>query len=815
MKQNSSTSKLEIVLIIILGLVVIAGGVVGVFIYLENNQPVVTSTPVAGNPVISLEPKIGQAGTQVSVQGQGWQAGSTVLISLTTADAGELPDASITSAVVNEQGQFTASFIFPEESRWEGQQLAMVVARTADRTLVSQAVFGLEVEAQQATAIPTPTEAAPIPTNTPPPGPPLVTTTTDLNIRSGPGVVYPVLGLIPAGQTADVTGISSDGNWWQIKFLGAADERGWLSAQFVTTQDVADVPVVQGPPLPVTPTPTPVPTISPTPPVISAWHGEYYNNINLSGNPTLVRNDTAIDFIWGTDSPASDISQDNFSARWSRDWRFEQGLYRFNLAVDDGARLWVDGRLIIDTWREGPARELTADYALNEGTHHLQLEYFERTGHAEIGLWWDKITVPSYPDWQGEYWSNLDLRGSPIFVRNDRNINFRWGTGAPVAGFPDSNFSVRWSRWVTFVPGIYRFQARADDGIRVYVDNQLVLNEWHSSQGNQLYSVDLNLSDSHRLEVEYYEQAGNALAEFWWEAISPTATPTQSPTVIPTPTHTPITPVPPTATATPTHTPETPTSTATLTQTPSPTHTPVTPTLTGTPTHTATPSTTPTSTDTPTFTPSPTNTSTPTDTPTFTPTTTTTVTGTSTATVTTTPTATPTVGPLANFVASPLRGTVPLTVTFVNSSTSANSYLWNFGDGSTLLTTGDITGTIVNPTHSYTQTGIFTVTLAASDGVVTDTLSKVGYIKTFGPDDPQAIFSASPISGTAPLTVTFTNSSTNTTSYLWNFGDSSLVSVEISPTHIYTQAGVYTVTLTASDGLITDMLTKPNLITIE
>ena len=127
---------------------------------------------------------------------------------------------------------------------------------------------------------------------------------------------------------------------------------------------------------------------------------------------------------------------------------------------------------------------------------------------------------------------------------------------------------------------------------------------------------------------------------------------------------------------------------------------------------------------------------TPTDTVILTPTPTTTATSTSTATAT--PTATLTVDPLASFVANPLRGTVPLTVTFVNSSTNATSYLWNFGDGS-------IGNAEINPTHIYTQTGIFTITLAASNGTITDTLTRPGYIKTFGPTDPQANFAASPI----------------------------------------------------------------------
>jgi PKD repeat protein len=143
-------------------------------------------------------------------------------------------------------------------------------------------------------------------------------------------------------------------------------------------------------------------------------------------------------------------------------------------------------------------------------------------------------------------------------------------------------------------------------------------------------------------------------------------------------------------------------------------------------------------------------------------------------------------------------------VTFVNGSTNASSFLWSFGDGTT--------GSAVDPSHSYIQPGVYTVTLVASDGVVTDTLSRGRYIKAYGPNSLQANFTASPISGTVPLTVTFLNSSINATSFLWNFGDG-LTSIEINSSHSFTQAGIYTVTLAASDGVMTDTLVKPNYIT--
>jgi hypothetical protein len=157
------------------------------------------------------------------------------------------------------------------------------------------------------------------------------------------------------------------------------------------------------------------------------------------------------------------------------------------------------------------------------------------------------------------------LQGDPSLVRNDRNIDFRWGTGPPAAGLPADNFSARWSRQVTFKPGVYRFSSQADDGIRFYLDGNLVLDEWHDSSGEKTYRVEKPLSGSHRLMVDYYESGGQALVKFEWKRVS------DLPTATPTPTSTPTVEPTPTATATPEPTPtETPTPEPTPTETPTP-----------------------------------------------------------------------------------------------------------------------------------------------------------------------------------------------------------------------------------------------------
>ena len=67
--------------------------------------------------------------------------------------------------------------------------------------------------------------------------------------------------------------------------------------------------------------------------------------------------------------PGHGVSSDNFSARWTRMVTFEAGTYRFRATVDDGARLFVDGVLVIDEWRDGAQREVTGVRALAAGLH--------------------------------------------------------------------------------------------------------------------------------------------------------------------------------------------------------------------------------------------------------------------------------------------------------------------------------------------------------------------------------------------------------------------------------------------------------------
>jgi PKD repeat protein len=160
--------------------------------------------------------------------------------------------------------------------------------------------------------------------------------------------------------------------------------------------------------------------------------------------------------------------------------------------------------------------------------------------------------------------------------------------------------------------------------------------------------------------------------------------------------------------------------------------------------------------------------------------------------------------PTADFSGSPTSGEVPLTVNFTNLSTGASSYSWDFGD------TGS--STQANPSHTYTEAGTYTVTLTATNSCGSDVEVKTNYI-TVTCTPPTADFSGSPTSGEVPLTVNFTDQSTGATSWSWDFGDEGTSSQQ-NPSHQYTEAGTYTVTLTATNSCGSDVETKTDYITV-
>ncbi|MBI9038866.1 MAG: PKD domain-containing protein, partial [Bacteroidales bacterium] len=163
----------------------------------------------------------------------------------------------------------------------------------------------------------------------------------------------------------------------------------------------------------------------------------------------------------------------------------------------------------------------------------------------------------------------------------------------------------------------------------------------------------------------------------------------------------------------------------------------------------------------------------------------------------------------ADFSADPVEGIAPLIVQFSDlSEGEPTNWQWDFNND------GIIDSEEQNPEWTYNEHGIYTVSLTVSDGTNEDTETKEDYIIVLEP--VQADFSADPVQGIAPLIVQFSDlSSGNPTTWQWDFqNDGTIDSEEENPEWIYDEPGIYTVSLTVSDGTNQDTEIKTDYITV-
>jgi len=123
------------------------------------------------------------------------------------------------------------------------------------------------------------------------------------------------------------------------------------------------------------------------------WQAEYFANTALSGSPQVVQREpsssTPLSFDWGTGSPAPGvIPVDLWSARWSGNFAFDSGDYIFRAISDDGVRVYLNGLRVIDQWRDGYNNVTNRFVGVGRGTHSVVVEFYERTGRAELQVWW-------------------------------------------------------------------------------------------------------------------------------------------------------------------------------------------------------------------------------------------------------------------------------------------------------------------------------------------------------------------------------------------------------------------------------------------
>jgi len=274
------------------------------------------------------------------------------------------------------------------------------------------------------------------------------------------------------------------------------------------------------------------------PTVPSPWHGAYYANRHFEG-PTYERLDDTLDFDWGYGSPAPGIPSDGFSVSWWRNVTFSAGTYRFTASSDDGIEVYLyrlgettlkRRDVIDDAWYDHAEQTFVGEVDLKEGDYRVVVKYYENTGLATARVTWSRVS--GFPTgWTGEYFDNVSFDDVPTLIRQDEEIDFDWGYGSPARGIVGERFSVRWTRTVDFEPGVYLFTASTDDGVRLWVDDRLLIDNWHD-QAVTPHSATGYVRGETALKMEYYENRGLAAARLTWERVGPEPSPPATGTVI-------------------------------------------------------------------------------------------------------------------------------------------------------------------------------------------------------------------------------------------------------------------------------------------
>ncbi len=557
-----------------------------------------TPTPLPPQPAVVAVPDVVSGGTLVTLQGTNMRSDDLVVFYLRNPARPTEPILQIGTTKTGPGGRFEWSFVYPNDSRWTSITAASVIVQST----ATGGYVTVPLRVVQGGTIPTavvPTQ--PLPTWTPAP-------TSVVPTPTSPPVIYPTLTQTPnpnewrgeyynnpnlQGQPVMVRNDPSVNFDWgygspasnipvdyfsvrwtrsfnfdagMVRFSARADDgvRVWLDSTLLIDQWSAatpntylkDVNVPAGQHTVRVEYYEGVGTASinfnfDRVTTFSDWKGDYFNNQFLSGSPTFTRNDVAVSFDWATTAPAPGVPNRNFSVRWTRTVEFTPGSYRFTLRVNGGTNLIIDGNLVIGQWNNNINGTFTADYNLSSGTHTFEIDYYNISGSAYIWFTYQPLGGSS-TGWSGNYFANDRWSGTPTMVRFDPELNFDWGTGAPATLLPVDRFSVRWTQVVNLAAGLYQINVTVDDGVRVFVDNNIVMDQVRESAVAN-YTTQVQLTQgNHEFRVEYVEYAGQAIMKFNLTPVNVFVTPTPAlptATVTPTPTSTPF--VPPTNTFTP------------------------------------------------------------------------------------------------------------------------------------------------------------------------------------------------------------------------------------------------------------------------
>jgi uncharacterized protein YraI len=319
---------------------------------------------------------------------------------------------------------------------------------------------------------------------------PVANRTYDTIMTIGTGAEYGLVGQTPEVEL-QIVQLRGNGPTFAVKVWGdryPAATEGELEIIVVSSILPADpppptaTPVVANTPVPA-PTNTPAPTNPPAPQATST-----------PALPYAVINAAAVNVRNGPDTTYPPIGSLVAGQVCSVIGRNEASTW-WMLACPGGMTGWVFGQLIA---LGGPYNTVRVVPVAPPPT---------------------PVPPTTYAGWKSSFFANRELAGNPVVVLDLPNINYQWGNGAPAGNVPADNWSARFERTLDFAAGAYEITVNVDDGFRLFINDQRMLDDWNVGSP-RIRLLRMPLSGSHRFRLEYFEASGGATLQFSVRLIS-------------------------------------------------------------------------------------------------------------------------------------------------------------------------------------------------------------------------------------------------------------------------------------------------------
>ena len=255
------------------------------------------------------------------------------------------------------------------------------------------------------------------------------------------------------------------------------------------------------------------------------FDAQYFNTVNLSGTAALEQCENApISHNWGLGSPANGVNADNFSARYSGTFNFNAGTYNFTASADDGVRLLVDGQTVVDGWKDQAYTTYNGSANLTAGAHTVTVEYYDSGDDAALDVTWSQgggNGACANGQFNAQYYNSLTPGSVAAALTQCENapISHNWGMGSPAAGVNADNFSARYTGTFAFNAADYTFTTSADDGTRILVDGQTVVDGWKDQETTAYSATKTMTAGNHTVVVEYYDSGYDANLTASWSQV--------------------------------------------------------------------------------------------------------------------------------------------------------------------------------------------------------------------------------------------------------------------------------------------------------